>query len=59
MLGSVLGGWWSDRELHRLTRANGGHPSPEVQYPFLDIIHPAFKFLSDEQRRTTRTYRCA
>ena len=36
MLGSVLGGRWSDRELRRLTRANGGHHSPEVQYPFLD-----------------------
>jgi len=36
MLGSVLGGRWSDRELRRLTCANGGCHSPEVWYPFLD-----------------------
>ena len=54
MLGSVLGGRWSDRELRRLTRANGGHRSPEVQYPFLDTPPPhlsrrdtAFKLPSD------------
>jgi hypothetical protein len=33
ILGSVLGGRWSDRELRRLTLANGGRYSPEVQYP--------------------------
>ena len=30
---SVLGGRWSDRESRRLTHANGGHHSPEVEYP--------------------------
>ena len=41
MLGSVLGGRWSDRELRRLTSANGGHDSPEVLYPFLDTPPPS------------------
>jgi len=39
MLGSMLGGRWSDRELRRLTHANGGHHSPEVQYLFSPSLH--------------------
>jgi len=38
MLGSVLGGRWSDRELRRLTHANGGHHSPEMR---LESTKPA------------------
>lgn len=30
MLGSVLGGRWSDQALRRLTSANDGHYLPEV-----------------------------
>jgi hypothetical protein len=30
MLGSVLGGRWSDQALRRLTSANGGHYLPEA-----------------------------
>ena len=34
IFGSLLGGRWSDRELRRLTQANGGHHLPEVRSPF-------------------------
>ncbi|KAH9028700.1 major facilitator superfamily domain-containing protein [Lactarius pseudohatsudake] len=37
VLGSVLGGRWSDRVLRRLTSANGGHRLPEACHPFTKL----------------------
>ncbi|KAH9046681.1 major facilitator superfamily domain-containing protein [Lactarius hengduanensis] len=42
VLGSVLGGRWSDRVLRRLTSANGGHRLPEMR---LESTKPAMVFL--------------
>ncbi|KAI9442899.1 MFS general substrate transporter [Lactarius indigo] len=42
VLGSVLGGRWSDHVLRRLTSANGGHRLPEMR---LESIKPAMVFL--------------
>lgn len=40
MLGSVLGGRWSDLALRRLTSANEGHYFPEACRPLLLILRP-------------------
>ncbi|KAH9055249.1 major facilitator superfamily domain-containing protein [Lactarius vividus] len=42
LLGSVLGGRWSDRVLRRLTSTNGGHRLPEMR---LESTKPAMAFL--------------
>jgi len=38
MLGSVLGGRWSDRAFARLKASNGGESNPEVRRTFLAIV---------------------
>jgi len=35
VVGSVLGGRWSDYEFEKLTAANGGKSDPEVRLPVL------------------------
>jgi hypothetical protein len=40
MLGSVLGGRWSDLSLRRLTSANEGHYLPEACRPLLPLFRP-------------------
>jgi hypothetical protein len=43
MLGSVLGGRWSDQALRRLTSANDGNYLPEACHPLLPSYRPATK----------------
>ncbi|KAF8257483.1 MFS general substrate transporter [Lactarius quietus] len=42
MLGSILGGRWSDRAIQRLTSANDGHYLPEMRF---ESTKPAMVFL--------------
>ena len=44
MLGSVLGGRWSDQVVRRLTSANGGNYLPEACHPLLPSYRPTFEF---------------
>ena len=41
MLGSVLGGRWSDQVLRRMTSANGGNYLPEACHPLFPAILPS------------------
>jgi hypothetical protein len=49
MLGSVLGEHWSNRELRRLTHANGGRHSPEVQHLFSPSRFPPLTTIRDNK----------